>query len=275
MEPSQLKRRKPWLAALLSFVTTGLGQLYNGQWKKGAGLFVIETALGLGVVMAMGTFAGLITGILFLLSFNLFVAGEAYLSAKRTTEYRLGPCNRWWIYTLLIVANLTVGATVDQLASASFYKTFKVPSGSMLQTLQIGDHFMAEILTDETAIHRGDILVFKDPEKGVHFVKRAIGLPGELIEIQEKNVFINGKRVDEPYVQHTKMENLPIRDYFPAYKLKQDEYFLLGDNREKSYDSRWLGPIKKDALKARAKYFYFPGDVGNEGWFARLGAPIR
>lgn len=270
-----IKRRNPWLAALLSFVTTGLGQFYNGQWKKGLVLFVVETVLGLGVVVALASFPAMAVGVAVLLGFNVFVAGEAYMSAKRTGEYRLRPSNRWWVYAVLIVANFIAGGALDYTAKGYFYQSFKVPSKSMLQTLQIGDHFMAEILSDASRIERGDIVVFLEPEKGRHYVKRVIGLPGDTFEIRAQHVYIDGRQLPEPYVQHTKPIGFPERDELAPRRLSQGEYFLMGDNREESYDSRWLGPIKRAAIKARVQYIYFPGHVGSDGWFDRLGMDVR
>lgn len=273
--PDIIKNRKPWLAALLSFVTTGLGQFYNGQWKKGLVLFVMETVLGLGVVIALASFPAMVVGVVVLLGFNIFVAGEAYLSAKRTGEYRLRPSNRWWVYALLIVANFIAGAALDFTAKGYFHQSFKVPSKSMLQTLQVGDHFMAEILSEASVIERGNIVVFLEPENGRYYVKRVIGLPGETFEIRAQQVYVGGRQLSEPYVQHTKFNDFPERDELNPIRLGQDEYFLMGDNREESYDSRWLGPIKRDTIKARARYLYFPGHVGSDGWFGRLGLDVR
>lgn len=270
-----IKRRKPWLAAILSFVTTGLGQFYNGQWKKGLVLFVVETALGLGVVIGLASFPAMAVGVAVLLGFNVFVAVEAYLCAKRTDEYVLRPSNRWWVYALLITANFIAGGALDYTAKGYFYQSFKVPSKSMLQTLQVGDHFMAEILSKTSVIQRGDIVVFLEPEKGRHYVKRVIGLPEDVFEIRAQHVHIDGRQLSEPYVQHTKSNDFPERDELAPIRLNQDEYFLMGDNREESYDSRWFGPIARDAIKARVKYIYFPGHVGSDGWFDRLGMEVR
>lgn len=275
MHDTTFKRRKPWLAALLSFVTTGLGQFYNGQWKKGLGFFVVETVLGLWAVLSMGSFKGLVYGVAILLTANIFVAAEAYISARRIGEYSLKRSNRWWVYALLIIANVVVGSSVDFVVSGRLHQSFKIPSESMLQTLQVGDHLMAGILDKDDTVQRGEIIVFDDPNSGRHFVKRVIGLPGETIEMRDKIVFINGVRLDEPYTQHTKSDIQPMRDWFPPYRLGPEEYFMLGDNRDASYDSRWLGPIKRDSLMARVKYLYFPGNVGSEDWFYRWGMEIR
>lgn len=269
------KRRKPWLAALLSLGTTGLGQFYNGQWRKGLVFLGMEGALGSLVMLGMGSFAGLCVTVGLLIAANLLIAAEAYRTALHLSEYTVGPVNRWWIYALVIVANLTLGGTLNMATKARFYQTYKIPSGSMLQTLRIGDHFMAETLDEEDVIRRGDIVIFLQEDVDRYMVKRVIGLPGETIAMRGKTVFINGTELKEPYVRHTSKSTVLVRDSFPPRKLNPNDYFVMGDNREKSFDSRWLGPVRRTAIKARAKYLYFPGEPGSEEWFERLGMDVR
>lgn len=270
-----VRPRKPWLAVLLSFASTGLGQVYNGQWRKGLTFFGIETVLGIPVVYGLGSFSVLVGGVTVLLVFNLGVAVEAYCTARNQGAYRLGRTNIWWVYALFFIANLVVGLGLDGVADRYYYKSFKVPSKSMLYTLEVGDHFMAEVLSREAVVVRGDIVVFLDPESGRHFVKRVIGLPGETLEVRDRMVFINGRALDEPYALHTQSAIKSVRDIFGPVTLESGEYFVMGDNREASFDSRWFGPVPGERIMARARYIYFPGHLGSAGWFGRLGMDIR
>lgn len=273
---SSPKRRKPWLAALLSFVTTGLGQVYNGQWQKGLLYFLGESVLGLLLLLGMGAFKTFVMGVGALLIVNVMVAGEAYVSARRLQGYTLQPCNRGWVYALVFLVNMVVGTGVEFVASGHLYETFKVPSGSMIPTLQVGDRFMASLLDDTTPLDRGQIVVFKFPEdRSKNFVKRVIGLPGDTVMIQDQVVTINGALLDETYARHTKEDSAPIRDNWGPYTIEPGQYFLMGDNREGSYDSRWFGPVNRSDIFALAEYVYFPGSIGNPEWAERFGKGLR
>lgn len=267
-----VKIRKPWLAALLSFVNTGWGQFYVGKWKRGLVLLGIETLIGLLYVFGMGNFAFFVMGGMALIAFNIFVAVDAYLSARQAGEYVLRPCNRWWVYGLLVVFNLSFGGFYDATVSRTLFNTYKIPSGSMLQTLQVGDHLMAEIVTDDTIIERGDVLILLYPvEREKHFIKRVVGLPGETVEMRDKEVFINGAKLDEPYVWHSNPRPDPKTDQFGPYVVPDGQLFVMGDNREASYDSRFVGPIVRKDIIARAKYLYFPAG----GDWSRWGKSVR
>jgi len=171
-------------------------------------------------------------------------------------------------------------------------QAFKIPSGSMLETLQIGDHLLVtkfaydirlpsnvfldttdgKVLYQTGDPERGDIIVFKFPEdEKKDFIKRVIGLPGETIEIKDKVVFIDGTPIDEPYVHHTKYTIQPIRDNFGPYTIPEDNVFVMGDNREGSYDSRWWGPVKREKIVGKALVIYWSWGSITDVRFSRIG----
>lgn len=272
---SDFKPRKPWLAGLLSLLFTGFGQVYNGQWKKGVGFFVAEWVYSLAMIPFWSDFVSTLLCLAILLGFNVFVAWEAFSSAKGLREFSPGPWNRWWVYVLCLCVSMASGFVFDHLMSQS-YEAYKAPSGSMLPTLKIGDHFIVETLDLDYVVKRGDIVIFPFPEdEHVDFIKRVVGLPGETVEIRHRQVFVNDNQLEESYIQHTKTSMVPVRDDFGPLTLGADEYFVLGDNREASYDSRWWGPVKRAKIKAKAKYIYFPGDFESESWADRFGIEIR
>lgn len=118
-----------------------------------------------------------------------------------------------------------------------------VPSGSMEKTIMTGDRIIANRLSYVNKdIQRGDIVVFYSPDdkaagEKVHFVKRVIGLPGDEIKIQDNKLFINNQQVDEPYLTVDTNFNWP-NNGLPYYKVPEDHYFMMGDNRNHSEDSR-------------------------------------
>nr|WP_321255091.1 signal peptidase I [uncultured Pseudodesulfovibrio sp.] len=175
---------------------------------------------------------------------------------------------------------------------AFIVQAFKIPSGSMLETLQIGDHLLVtkfaydvrlpsniwldttdgKVLAKTGDPERGDIIVFKFPEdESKDFIKRVIGLPGETIEIRNKVVYIDGQPIDEPYTQHTKFTRNPIRDDFGPFTVPQDEFFVMGDNREGSYDSRWWGPVKRQKIVGKALVIYWSWGSLTDIRFNRIG----
>lgn len=268
--------RKPWLAAGLSLVAAGLGQVYNGHWHRGVGFLVFEFLLGLAVFAFMEQFVVLLIGVSALVGFNIFVIVEAFRSAKEKKLYTLELCNRLSVYAVFLLCSMGLGLASSWGVKTYLIKAYTCASESMVPTLRTGDHFMAKALGRDGVIQRGDVIVFQSPEnERVDFIKRVIGLPGETIEIRDQVVFINGQPLDEPYARHTQTGMQPDRDTMAPRTLPADAYFVMGDNREESYDSRFIGPIKRTRIKYRALYVYFPADFGSDAWSERFGMAVR
>jgi signal peptidase I len=114
---------------------------------------------------------------------------------------------------------------------------------------------------------RGDVIVFKYPEdESKDFIKRVVGEPGDMIEIREKRVYINGDRLEEPYAVHsdpvTFPQELQPRDNYGPLKVPQDSFFVMGDNRDHSMDSRYWGVVKHNKIKGKAFLIYWSWDKG-------------
>ena len=141
-------------------------------------------------------------------------------------------------------------------------QAFWIPSGSMLPTLQIEDRVLvAKFWNWIQEPSRGSIYVFKypvDPERD--FIKRIIGLPGDMINIQNGAVTVNGELIDEPYVKNMDRFTLRQNDIFKTVPIKVPEnmYFALGDNRMNSQDGRYWGFVPKSYLKGPAFFRYWP-----------------
>jgi signal peptidase I len=142
-------------------------------------------------------------------------------------------------------------------------QAFKIPSGSMIPTLQIGDHILVnKFIYWFTEPEREDVIVFKYPrDQKRDFIKRLIGLSGETIQIKNQHVYINGKILEEKYAYH--QEQLPETDYisprdnFGPITIPQDSVFVMGDNRDSSMDSRYWGTLKKNLIEGEAFVIYW------------------
>lgn len=136
-----------------------------------------------------------------------------------------------------------------------FFTMIRVDGKSMMNTLQNGDRMIATILDMKIGDPgRSDIVICHYPEGGDFRIKRVIGLPGETLEIVDGTVLIDGEALDEPYVDNEKRQN-----YGPI-ELGEDEYFVMGDNRPNSTDSRdaKVGPLKRDAIAGKARFTIWP-----------------
>ena len=162
-------------------------------------------------------------------------------------------------------------------------QAFKIPSGSMKNTLQIGDHILVNKFiygvklpfTMTTIIpykkpQRGDIVVFKfkeEPKKD--FIKRTIGVPGDVIEIRNKELYVNKKRLEQDYAIYTDLHIIPKamqpRDNLGPITVPEDSIFVMGDNRDHSYDSRFWGFVDLKDVKGKAFIIYWSWDNDNFG----------
>lgn len=166
---------------------------------------------------------------------------------------------------------------------AFIVQAFKIPSGSMQNTLQIGDHILVNKFIyglklpyfNTTIIpykkpQRGDIVVFKfqqEPKKD--FIKRTIGIQGDVIEIRNKELYVNKKRLEQDYAIYTDLQIIPKtmqpRDNFGPVTVPEDSIFVMGDNRDHSYDSRFWGFVDLKDLKGKAFIIYWSWDNDNFG----------
>ena len=187
------------------------------------------------------------------------------------------------IVTALILA-LIIRAYVVQ--------AFKIPSGSMISTLLIGDHILVNKFiygtkipfTDKRIINlkrpeRGDIIVFEYPENPEKdFIKRVVATEGDMLEEKDKVVYLNGKVVREPFAHHFDKEIKPRsdpRDNFGPVIVPKDKVFVMGDNRDQSYDSRYWGFVDLKAIKGKALIIYWSWDPDNFARFRRIGRLIE
>ncbi len=166
-----------------------------------------------------------------------------------------------------------VAVAVALLIQAFLVKPYRIPSASMEDTLLIGDRVLVDRISWRfSQPERGDIVVFHPPFDGPVLIKRIIGLPGDEIALSDGYVSINGKRLDEPYVRRIdglQEPSEPFSNGLPwslqePYKVPADSYFVMGDNRTDSGDSREFGPVKREQFVGHAFAKYWPpGRIGS------------
>jgi signal peptidase I len=166
-------------------------------------------------------------------------------------------------------------------------QAFKIPTGSMENNLLIGDHLLVnKFLFAPTAagverallpvrdIRRGDVVVFKYPDEPERdFIKRVIGLPGETLELRNKKVYVNGQPLDEPYVHFLEpasasqeVTSFDVRERYGPVHVPDSQYFVMGDNRDNSQDSRYWGFLPRHYIKGKALMIYWSYESEREDY---------
>jgi signal peptidase I len=165
------------------------------------------------------------------------------------------------------------------------FQAFKIPTGSMKPNLLVGDHLLVNkfifapaasalerALLPMRPIERGDILVFKYPEEPERdFIKRVIGLPGETLELRNQTILINGQPLSESYAHYLFPEAAAahiqddVRRKYGPVTVPDGHYFMMGDNRDDSQDSRFWGFLPESYVKGRALFIYWSFDTPEDG----------
>jgi signal peptidase I len=190
--------------------------------------------------------------------------------------------------------SILIAVLLALFARTFVVQAFQIPTGSMEPNLLVGDHLLLNkfvfsptvsgierALLPNREIRRGDIIVFKypeDPERD--FIKRAIALEGDTIELKNKKVYINGTPIDEPYAHF--LYSLPpdgqgkpwdLRETYGPVTVPPGHLFAMGDNRDNSQDSRFWGFVPRSYVKGRAALIYFSFDEAAgapSGFFSRI-----
>ncbi len=185
---------------------------------------------------------------------------------------------------------LIVALALALVIRAFVVQAFKIPSESMLNTLQVGDHLLASkfayglkipftnhYVYDGSDPQRGDIVIFEYPnDPRIDYIKRVIGVPGDVIEVRDKQLYRNGVPVKEDYIRNIDPDKIePLRDNYAPVTVPPGKYFVMGDNRDNSLDSRFWGFVDRKAIKAKAWRIYWSwGGLDNIRW-GRIGQKIE
>jgi signal peptidase I len=268
--PRPVSRRRPGVALLLAILTPGLGQIYNGQLKKAVSGYIIVILLFIAMMPLLLTFPGAVVTLSTVVLVDILLMANAWTTARRIgSDFEPRRYNNVRIYiAIILLSAFVIGPAVLAVARhMAPAKAYHIPSSGMSPGLQIGDVFMADKRSEQLReFGRGDIIVFRRPgDPTIDIAKRVIGLPGETVEIREKQVLIDGEPLEDPWAHHIRQRALPQLDEFSPLKIPPDHLFVLGDNRDNSHDSRLMGPIPVDRVVGKGLYIYFsrtPGRIG-------------
>lgn len=163
--------------------------------------------------------------------------------------------------------SLVVAVVIAMIIKGVFLQTYTIPSGSMYDTLEIGDFILLNRLAYVLdAPKRGDVVVFEYPlEPRKDFIKRIAGAPGDRIKLVDKVLYLNGEPLEEKYRKINGETPYPAqvspKDNFPEFTVPEGKYFMMGDNRDNSYDSRFWGFVDKSKIKGKALMIYWSLDT--------------
>lgn len=277
---------RPWIAAFLSGLVVGLGQFFNRDWI--GGLCFMGLRIG-------AEFTPMIVAVPLVVVLGFWSPIAAFRSAlSRAPDTRQDVR----LVVLALMGQLCLVAVLALTLRSIIVQPFKVPTGAMAPTIlgitqlsdgrtTVGDHIFVDKWTYRCRPpRRGEIVVFRTdfikdiPEKvrGKYWVKRIVGLPGERLSIRPPFLYVNGERVNEPPVLQKIQQQqggyggyvlgvLPRAKFLAretdSVQLGADDYFVLGDNSRSSLDSRYWGPVPREAIVGRVTKIYWPaGRVG-------------
>ena len=276
--------RKAACAFFLSILTPGLGQLYNGQFLK-ALLFHIGIVLFVICFHVFGLnlyFRIYVLAIIIEIAWIIFIAIEAFLTARKKKKYELKGYNKWYAYLIAIVFCVLEVCTIS---NATRYKILKVNSDSGLPNVFVGDRVLGDFkIYNSQEPTYGDLVVFSLPN-GESYVFRIIGMPNDTLSIENQLVKYKNKDFSwkpvafssyNKYNMNEFVGTLPNgveykfttnktvsnseNDAFKEIIVPHNSYFLLGDNRCNAADSRYIGFIKREQIKGKLVLLYFSKD---------------
>jgi len=262
--------RKPWLALLTGLLAPPVAFAYAGRpvWALGwfpaiIALMVLAGQTGfLQSVAGAWTFMG--ASVAAVIGCIVLPWWFARAGARR---YRLRWFNRWYVYAALGIAfGLPGNYHLAHKHEFLGFDTYRIPSGSMIPTLMIGDFVMADTRPHAVAaLHPGDVAIYRSrsrPEQS--FVKRIVAGPGQHVQIDQAGLKVDGKLQSHLHAQGndwTQADWLKHSDVV----LSADEFYLMGDNRSNSYDSRTEGPVHREELLAKPTTIYYALDAARIG----------
>ena len=319
MTNATLPPRRPLLAALASLVLPGLGQLYNGELNRAIWLFLSFALLCIPGVALVALYLPdqwmlptLLLGLVAALGVWAYAVVQAWRAARRLPKVQAKGWQLSGVYALVFVlCDLLALPLLTLYVRQHQVEPFRIPSSSMAPSVQAGDVIWADKRYNcpgcKSGVHRGDIAIFAYPnDRSVRYIKRVIGLPGDQIEIRDRQVWVNGQALSrgaatpansvvtetldgrqwqvqwvEPPANARPDAKLPPMNRVSApttssqqLTVPDGQVFVLGDNRLSSVDSRRFGTVPMQDILGRARQVWFSSDAQGVNW-SRLGLVLQ
>lgn len=277
----QIAPRNMFVALFLSILVPGLGQLYNGQARKGiiifaAILFMVAVTALTGLELHFWGFCLILGG---MAAFRLYVIVDAIVVARRTRDFVPRGYNKPILYFVIALVVIAAVNIVDFRALLGV-SAFRVPSESSKPALEVGDFIIAQ-LDPHRRIEprRGEFWVFLYPgDHRTHYIKRVVAFPGESVELHDGRLHINGEPRTEPWADYAGRGAIVLRVSEGPFEVPEGRVFVLGDNIGNSVDSRSFGAIETELLVGKACYIYFSHESERGGLgvrWKRIGMDLR
>jgi len=250
MTTHTIKKRRVWIAALLCLCGGPLGQLYAGAGKRYLALTILTLTLYLlcNILVVFWPFGKLAFGMFMLvvLCYPVFIVVDACVTARKHNGTPLKWFQRWWFYPLVWLLYIGAYEGVAWINHSFIAESFFMLSGSMAPTIVPGDRFFVDKLTAHVdEIDYDAVVVFhSDGPNSPIYIMRVVGLGGDTIEIVDEKVIVNGEHREDQYADFSgPPPTYPGVANMQHVEIPTDSFFVLGDNRRHSKDSRFLGPI--------------------------------
>ncbi len=266
-EQTLQRKRRPAIAALLALAAPGLGHLYCGKLMPAIGsvlaAIVYANIFFLLLVYQDAQPSHLLAYLIAGLLVYLLQVGHVCRTARRqSVDLTLRPYNQWYYYAIWWLSVATIGFMTG--STFSDYRTYHTPSTSMENALLYNDRFVVDLSAYRSVDPaRGDIAIFLCPRDGTTlYLKRCIAVPGDTVEIVGKRLFLNGAAAREPLtIQFTDLTStgeprihaklpggIDSRDNYGPHVVPAGQFFMMGDNRDNSLDSRYWGFVPKELI---------------------------
>ncbi|WP_288812135.1 MULTISPECIES: signal peptidase I [unclassified Sphingobacterium] len=283
IDAPQSHPRNAFKAGLFSLFFPGLGQVYNGQIKKGILYFALSYIIPVIFALTRWTtsFAGMGIFMTICISFLLFTVMDAILNAKRQKLYILKPYNKWYYYALIASLSFTMTFVFDKKKMIGI-QSYIAQTTANNPTILEGDWIIIDTKAYEKNTPKiGDLVTFTKDD-GQQFMYRIVGLPKDTIMLKNNIVSINHKLSKSKFIADRNLEGINFAEFeetFPnghshhIYKSKEefgdgmmnmndfvvpaDSIFVLGDSRDNALDSRYIGCIAKNQITGKIKYSYW------------------
>lgn len=252
------------IAFLFSLIVPGLGQVYAGQLERGVIIYSLSYLFALALCLSnmARDFPGLILLVIALILLAFLVSADAYISVRRLKEYSPAPYNKWYLHVIAIALNTVMAGPLVTfpIKGPTGISITRLASNTLEPALMEGDYVVlgSNPYVSEKP-RRGDVVVFpyaQDPSR--QFIKRVVGLERESVEIVDKRTFIDGRLFADPWGVYHDREVMPAskgpRDNIPRIVVPRGFVFVLGDNRDISFDSRYYGPVETGKISGKALY---------------------